>query len=355
MKIKLRQAIVYKLVCIIALLVVFMAATALSVVAQDNPPPDITVRFAPSPGSFEDGRNYIHTGRFGFRIDSFPEPEPPAGYVFVGWFVGGSHVLPPIANTRNTTLIAGYAPEQDPYDTARFAIVYDSGEGQLPENTPSILALTYGSPLISLPIPVKEGYSFSGWIWDEEPVTAPFIVRGDMILEAVWVPTQGDNRTANLSGPMQIPALHFAIAFNPFPGAFGRGETGLRFGRGATTVRQMPDAPTRRGAVFTGWQMPCGQMLEPTSLIREDTMLVAIWDTNPESTPPPATTEPRRNPQTSPIRISVALLFAITMIASGLYTILKLTGKQNAAAGKYKADMRRYVREVRMEIKNKNK
>jgi len=358
MKNSVRQTIIYKFVCIIALLFVFCATTALVARAEDEPP-YITVRFAPSPGSFEDDSHHIEMGSFGFRIESFPEPIAPRGYFFIGWYSDGILLEPPIANTRNTTLLAAYAPFQDPDRTSRYSIVYDPGLGQLPAGAASILALTYGSPILSLPIPYLEGYSFSGWVWDDENITAPIIVRGDMIIEAVWIPiSSGQQPPAIQSIPFSIPENHFVIAFNPFPGLFARGETGLRFERNATTLRPItPEPPTRRGAVFTGWQLPCGRMLEPTIVIREDTMLTAIWDTNPiiETSPDPTTTEPRRNPQTSPLRISFAIFFATIMIGGGFYAILKLTGKQSAAKVKYNSAMKRYVREARMEIKNKRK
>jgi len=356
MKTPVRPMLLLKLLCIAALLFVLFAVSAVFVYAQDEPP-YITVRFAPSPGSFENSANHVMSGRFGFRIDAFPEPEAPEGYVFIGWFSNGTHMLPPIANIRNTTLLAAYAPIQDPNNTTGYVIVYDPGAGQLPAGASSVLALTYGSALMSLPTPFLEGYSFSGWEWEEEKITAPFIVRGDMILEAVWVPASGVLQSAIQSTPIEIPENQFVIALNPFPGVFEAGENGLRFARSATAIRPMPEAPTRRGAVFAGWKLPCGRMLESTSIVREDIMLTAIWDTNPapEASPPPTHTGPRRNPQTSPLQVSLTIFIAVAMIGAGFTCILKLTGKQSTATSKYNADMKRYVREMRMVIRGRRK
>jgi len=357
MKNPIKQTIIVRALCIIVLLTAFISASVLVVAALDEPP-FITVRFAPSPGSFEDTNDYIYTGRFGFRINDFPTPEAPDGYVFVGWFSNGTQITGPVAATRSVTLLAAYAPFQNPYDTTRFAIVYDPGLGQLPEGTSHILAHLYGTPLINLPVPVKNGYSFAGWMWEDELVSTPVIVRGDMILEAAWVPVSDNPRPIPQSSLVEIPALNFVVAFNPFPGTFLGGERGLRFGRGASTVRQIPEEPIRRGAVFVGWELPCGLAFEPTTLMREDVMLTAVWDTDSgleENHSHIMSSEPRHNPQTSPIRMSIALLCAVVMIVFGMYSIMKLTGKQNTASSKYSSEMMRHIRELRIEIKSKRK
>jgi len=346
-----------KLLCIIALFITYTAAFT-TIAAASNPrddniaPPDITVRFAPSPGTLE---NDVHTGHFGFRIDSLPEPEPPPGYIFIGWFSNGTQIIPPVAATRNITILAAYAPIPDLDYAARFAIVFDPGPGQLPAGTPPILSADYNSPLISLPIPTNEGYSFNGWSFNDEIVTAPHIVRGDMIMEAEWVLAPENPPIMIPSYPIAIPASHFVVAFNPFPGNFSNDEIGLRFERGSATIRNLPAPPTRNGAVFVGWQLPNGNMLKDFPVLRGDTMLTAVWDTSGEAiiSVNPTPVEVRPNPQTSPIAISLGIFGAVIGLGIGLCGALKMKKRQTSAAGKYQIDIARYVREVRMEIKNK--
>ena len=344
--------------CIIAFIVAVIIASVMAIVASDSPialQSPITVRFAPSPGTFTDDESGIRTGLFGFRIDSFPEPVPPAGYVFIGWFANGTQLHPPIAAVRSITILAVYSPAPDPESAVRFAIVYDPGPGQLPPGTPPVQSLTYGSPLINLPVPTHTGYNFGGWIWNDEAVTIPFIVRSDMILEAVWIRDTGIQPPQPAAHPPAIPAFHHVVTFNPFPGAFAGDETGLRFGRNFSILRDMPEDPVRHGAIFDGWRLPDGSPLNDDPLvIRGDIMLTAIWvsvtDSNAASGVP---VETRPNPQTSPIVVSVKIFGAVILLGLTTLAIMKLCTGQAAADGKYRAAMVRYVREIRILIKNR--
>jgi len=344
-----------KIPILIPLLILLTAFLAITIFASDEPPPpDITIRFAPSPGTFAEGASDIHTGHFGFRIDEFPEPEPPLGYIFVGWFSNGTHVLPSIAAIRNTTLFAAYAPIPDPYDTSSFAIVFDPGPGQLPLGVPPIQSHTYGSPITTFPLPTKEGHCFSGWTWNEEPLTAPHIVRSDMVIEAQWTPTSTQQSELPQAYPIHIPAFQLVVAFNPFPGTFQGNEIGIRLGRITSTIRDMPENPIRSGAVFVGWQLPNGNMLEGPLLIRSDMVLTAIWDTSNEAAAqnPPPSVDNRHNPQTSHLAVSLVLLTAIITLGITSACIIKVKKNQAASANKHRAYITRYAREVRMVIKN---
>jgi len=329
-----------------------------TVLANDDIPalPDITVRFAPSPGTLSTPPT--HAGPLGFRIASFPEPDPPAGYVFVGWFSNGTQVHAPVAAIRNTTFLAAYAPIPDPYCTDRFVIVYDAGLGQLPQGVRPIQGLAYGYPLTSLPIPEKDGYTFDGWTWNGEPISAPIIVRGDMAIEAVWVRSTANQPASNTTYPfIPIPNFHFAAVFNPFPGVFVGDEIGIRIGRNSQTIRNAPEDPTRSDAIFIGWALPNGQTLDNPLIIRGDTTLTALWDTSEEAvaslTNPSAQVDTRPNPQTSPFTLSLILICAGVGLGLSAIGILYLTKKQAAAKDKYHMGMIRYVREARMVIKNR--
>ena len=344
---------------IIALLVALIAVSVVLVPADtDNnglAGPQITVRFAPSPGTLTDYDRDVLIGALGFRIDSFPEPVPPRGYVFVGWFAGGSELHAPIAMLRNTTIMAAYAPIPDPESTVRFAIVYDPGPGRLPQGVSPMQSFTYGSPLTGLPVPYHAGHSFSGWLWNDEPVVAPFIIRSDMVLEAAWAPAS--SLPPAQPAMLPIPEFHFVAAFNPFPGTFNGEETGLRFGRSGSTVRDMPPNPTRQGAIFDGWRMPNGSPVNDPLIIRNDIMLTAIWVSATESGAAPtsstAVIETRPNPQTSPLVVSLVIFGAVIFLGLAAFVIFRLCTRQAAEVGKYRAAMTRYVREIRILIKNR--
>jgi len=362
MKNLVQQAKFFKLLCALALFIAFITTSTIIVSANDNDeattPPDITVRFAPSPGTFEADESNVHIGHFGFRIEIFPEPIPPEGYIFVGWFVNGNIIHPPVAAVRNITMLAAYAPKPDPNSTSRFAILFDPGPGELPAGVPPILSLEYNSPIVYLPLPTQEGYRFNGWWWNDELVTLPFIVQSDMIFEAEWIQSPASQPIITPSYPIAIPAQHFVAAFNPFPGVFPGGEIGIRFSRINAFIRDIPDNPTRSGSVFVGWQLPNGRMLADSPILRSDIMLTAVWelsDSENEALLPSPPVEIRHNPQTSPLVISLSIFGGVIGLGLGLYGALKMRRKQAAATGKYHSEIIRYVREIRMEIKNRRK
>ena len=324
-----------------------ISAAAMPVYAINNTPPQLTIRFAPNPGYFPEGVSGVRTGVKGFRIAEFPEPVPPQGYTFIGWFSEGEKLSAPVAAVRSMTILAGYAPDI-PEGAPRFAVMFDPGPGELPEGTPPIQPFTYGSALVSLPTPTLEGYSFAGWQFNGYMVAAPYIVRGEMVLEAAW---QAAPPAAALR-PIAIPAGQFVAAFNPAPGAFTGDETGIRFGRAGARVDDLPDEPVRLGYVFIGWATP----MEPL-VLREDIHLTAIWAAADNTTasgtlhPPPVDTRP--NPLTSPTTISFMILGAVLLLGVAAGGIYWLSKKQLAAEGNYHAYITRTVREMKLLIRNR--
>jgi len=329
-----------------AFLLVLILLNAMTVVAEDNiTAPSITVRFSPSPGNLPDGVS-VYTGNFGMRIDNFPEPEPPRGYFFIGWFVGGVHITPPIAVTRSTTILAGFAPFHDPDDSAGFVIVYDPGIGKLPSYAPPIRSFTYGSAITSLPTPTHDEYVFAGWLNDDEILLLPHIVQNDMVLEAAWVADSG----VSLPSVIEIPPRQNIAVFNPFPGFFANNETGIILG--GSSIFNIPDAPTRNGLVFEGWRLPDGSILEDRlPLVDGDIKLTAIWASDTSDTPV-TTVDIRPNPPTSPITLNLVLFGAIILLVSTVFGIFSHSRRQNKEASKQYADKMRLIREARILMKN---
>jgi len=318
--------------------------------------PQLTIRFAPSPGSFPEGVSGVRTGVFGFRIDEFPEPVPPAGYKFMGWFSDGMQMHGPIAAVRSTTILAGYAPVIDSETAPSFAIAYSPGQGQLPQGTPPIQSFTYGSAIASLPVPVRDGYYFAGWWFNGETITAPHIVRSDMTLEAAW----SDTPLQPSSRPIAIPANHFVAAFNPFPGAFNGNEAGMRFGRAGTTIADLPTEPIRQGYSFYEWRLPDEASLDTSLVMNNDIMLVAVWEESTETSnagaettqSPPASVN---NPLTSPTSISLMIFGAVILLGTAVAGLYNLSVKHTIAEGRYHTYITRCVREMKILIHTKNR
>ena len=176
------------------------------------------------------------------------------------------------------------------------------------------------------------------------------------MLVARWARVNGDYITAITTNTIAIPNLHYVAAFNPFPGSFSNGETGIRFGRSATTIRDLPESPTRNGHTFAGWQLPDGEVLEgnlQNFQIRGDTLLLALWEESELPAGATTNTESRSNPQTSPIAVSLMLFSAVLCTGITILVLAKLNKRRIAAAVEYRASKARFVREVRMVIKGK--
>ena len=335
-------------IIVIFFTIMLMWVMALPVHASNAQPlPQLTIRFAPSPGIFPEGVSGVRTGVLGFRIDEFPEPIPPAGYTFIGWFSEGVQLEAPVASIRSMTILAGYAPVISGAAPS-FAVMYDPGPGQLPQGTPPIQTFTYGSALVYLPQPTLEGYNFAGWQWEDYLVTAPHIIRGDMVLEAAW---QAAPPTQALR-PVPIPANQFVAAFNPYPGTFGEYETGIRFGSNGSPIEDLPGEPRRAGYVFTGWRMPEGPELTGPLTIRRDTILTAEWAPVQEDNPS-APIDTRPNPRTNPTTISFMIFGAVLILGAAAAGIYRLNKKQELAQGTYHAHITRTVREMKLLIRNR--
>jgi len=343
----------------IALFIAAMLIMAIPVYANNVQltPPQLTIRFAPSPGYFPDGVSGIRTGILGFRIDEFPTPVPPEGYTFIGWFSDGVLLDTPVAAVRSTTILAGYAPVSDSNTAPSFAIMYNPGEGQLPEGVLPIQSLTYGSALVGFPVPTLAGYYFSGWQLNGDIINAPYIVRNDMALEALWT----DVPMPRASRPVAIPDNQFVVVFHPFPGAFDGDENGMRFSRNTIASNDLPAEPSRQGYIFNGWRMPNGAQPSSGFTIQSDTVLMAIWEADPEaenngngaemSSRPPIDTI--INPPTNPIAISLMIFGAVGMLAIASFGIYVLKIRHAAAEGRYHAYITRCVREVRIVIRSR--
>jgi len=327
------------------LLLSLAAAFTLTIYAVNNTPPQITVRFTPSPGTLPDG-DTVHVGDFGLRIESLPEPIPPVGYFFVGWFSEGAEVVAPVAAIANITITAAFAPLPDPDYDRYVVVVYDPSPGTMPPGETSIEAVAYGHPLTSLPVPIRAGYVFGGWAHGDTPISVPHFVHEDVELEAIWVSTQIEQHPEARLSPLTIPSLNYVIAFNPAPGFFSGDENGIRFGRPMSTISNFP-TPVRSDAMFDGWVLPDGDPLGGNLVISGDIMLTATW-----RTPEAGEQTPRNNPQSSPLDLSFTVFSAIVafMVAViGMYVAIR---KRINAVNRYRAGVSRYAREARIVIRS---
>ena len=148
---------------------------------------------------------------FGDEIGQLPVPVRE-GYVFIGWLdAEGNKVLPETvyAVAGDTTLTAQWA-------ASAYTITLDAGEGATVD--PAQVQVVFGEAVNTLPVPVKEGFTFLGWFDAEGNLyTAETIynVAGDITLTAQWVeyvepPVTGDDAYTYLL--MAMAAMAFSAA-----------------------------------------------------------------------------------------------------------------------------------------------
>ena len=117
---------------------------------------------------------------------------------------------------------------------------------------------------ITLPIAVKEGYIFNGWI-DETGKIIPsiYVVTKDVTLKATWISETADTITIKFdtNGGSKIEDIIIV-----------KGET-----------LKLPQNPTKAGYKFVTWETENGTPIYNEALLSESVTLYAVWEKEPSS------------------------------------------------------------------------
>lgn len=116
------------------------------------------------------------------------EPEAPVrpGYTLTCWSADSQQVekwgFAYRQVTQDTTLYAVWEPAQV---TVRFDLDGGSVGGA---DTAAEQSVTYGEAYGTLPVPVKDGYTFAGWSYGGQIITedSPVTATGEHVLTALW-------------------------------------------------------------------------------------------------------------------------------------------------------------------------
>jgi len=214
-----------------------------------------------------------------------------------------------------------------------YTLTFDVNAGVMPAGVATTQTHAYGTSINAFPQPTRAGFIFAGWHHGNMLTSTPFIIRGNTTLVAAWV-------TVAVPTPTPLPTIppgHVVASFNPAPGSFAGNENGIRTGVPGFVINNMP-TPTRAGYTFVGWQIGTNRVSFPLT-VRNDVAVTAIWTPGVPGRP---------NPQTSPIAVTFTIFGAVMLTGIAAFGIMKITRKQMAAAGQYKADVARYNREERL-------
>lgn len=122
--------------------------------------------------------------------DYVERPEVPVkpGYEFVHWVTSEDEYLAEVWNfaadkiETDTTLYAIWQP-------AEIVVKFDLDGGNFLDETNDMeKQVVFGETYGELPVPVKEGYQFDGWVYSQQIISADTVVfmTGEHILTARW-------------------------------------------------------------------------------------------------------------------------------------------------------------------------
>lgn len=123
--------------------------------------------------------------------DCIQQPDEPVkpGYEFVHWVTSEDEYLAEVWNfaentvETDTTLYAVWQP-------AKMLIKFDLDGGQFPAVDAEVeKTVTFGEVYGELPVPVREGYQFDGWVYSQQMISEDTVVvmTGEHILQARWI------------------------------------------------------------------------------------------------------------------------------------------------------------------------
>ena len=173
------------------------------------------------------------------------EPEAPTreGYAFQGWELDGKAYGFTTPVTKNITLKAAWAA-----DTC--VVSFDSAGGSFVAGQ----TVKYGKCVEQPANPTRTGYTFKGWKLngDDYDFTTP-VTSEQLTLTASW---EAEER---------------AVSFDTAGGSTVETQT-VDYGQCATE----PEAPTREGYTFQGWELD-GKAYGFTTPVTKDITLTAVW------------------------------------------------------------------------------
>jgi len=235
----------------------------------------------------------------------------------------GTHLIQVRAIANNTThvdsAISAFVTYVIGGTAGQHTLRFDVSGGIMPAGVSATQIHPSGTILNALPIPTRQGHSFSGWFIGNQLITAPLTINSDINLRAVWSPT---------TGGAGARAEQFVVTFNPAGGTFPAGEDGLRMGAAGFVINSFTNTPTRAGYTFGGWQVGGTPVSLPLT-VNGDMTLNAIWNRIASPTPAPPGTRP--NPQTGAFGIlNIAGLIVLTGVS--VIVFKKIYKKGDSAA-----------------------
>jgi uncharacterized protein (TIGR02145 family)/uncharacterized repeat protein (TIGR02543 family) len=189
------------------------------------------------------------TVKYGSAYGTLPIPTKE-GYTFTGWSLNATTISETtnVATASDHTLVAQWQGNS-------YLVTFDSNGGSL---NPSSKTVTYGTAYGTLPTPVKEGYTFTGWSLNATRITETTNVAtaSTHTLVAQW---QGNS---------------YLVTFDSNGGTVNPSSKTVTYG---TTYGTLP-TPVKEGSIFKGWSLNATTISATSNVATmSDHTLVAQW------------------------------------------------------------------------------
>ena len=212
---------------------------------------DYTVTLDPNGGTVDISSRTI-TITYGTEVGPLPTPERE-GYGFIGWFDENGDKVLPFTEYRiphDSTFTAHWAEKT-------FTITLDANGGTV---DPDTVAVAQGAAVSTLPVPVREGYTFAGWFdaeGNEYTAETIFEAAADITLSAKW--------TANT----------YTLTLDADGGIVEPDTLNVTFG---TAIGKLPVA-IKDGYTFAGWYTADGKQVTAETVYETaaDSTVTAKW------------------------------------------------------------------------------
>ena len=180
-----------------------------------------------------------------------------AGHKFTGWKDGlGNNVDAATTVTADMALTAQW-------DTIVYCTVTLNANG----GTVGLTAITVesGDKVGELPMPSKEGFTFSGWLKGGNPVDKDFVVTADCEFIASWAEI--------------VVAQDFTVTFDVNGGTLTSGSASITVTEGQKVGSKLPTA-TRDGYYFVGWKVDAVNWVDANTVVNANIDSTAQWNPN---------------------------------------------------------------------------